>query len=180
MSQKFPCPPSLTQQFEPLTNAEPGSGQRDRLDQAHAIFVIVESLRSLGLAAWSPTLLTWLGRFDGLNQYLREDAHPLLCVRQVLLCHVADLGKGLVVKGPLATELLRQQIIDDLVEQDFVHHRCYWSARPPRPRLEFNPLEQTWLEFVALGQVAEDLCVWRPERGNPLLAERSRVLLMKS
>jgi hypothetical protein len=66
-------------------------------DHAHAPYGIMRSLRQLGLAGWSATLLDWLSRYDGLKQHLGEDFEPdprldpAVCVRDVLLAHVVVL-----------------------------------------------------------------------------------------
>ena len=143
---------------------------RDLLDRSHALFTIVESLRYLGLSEWTTTLLGWLGRFDGLEVHIQEESDPVLCVRQVLMGFVAVVRKGLVWKGQQWIQDLKQQIVDRLVALDFVHHRTYWSDRPPQMRLEWHPLKQSWLEFIELGQQQEQLCTWRPRRGNPMLS----------
>lgn len=147
---------------------------RDKLDHAHAVFVITESLRVLGLTAWTATLLHFLGRFDGIEMHIDEESDPLLCVRQVLLSHVADSGRacsGVVEKGLAQhSKSLMQRIVTELMQQDFLHHRSYWSAQPPRPRLQFDSLQHSWLEFITLGQPGEEVWCWRPERGNPRVA----------
>lgn len=177
MPSEMTMPPSFLQQF---TQQQPAQQEasRDKLDRTHAAFTIIESLRTLNLAAWSSTLMSWLGRFDGIELHIHEDCDPLPCVRQILLGHVADKGWG--GKGWQGDVMLLQaRIIDDLVALDFVHHRAYWSAHPPKPRREFDPLETTWLEFMTLGQPDEDLCVWRPERGNPALSNLCRQMLLQ-
>jgi len=45
---------------------------------------MAESLQQLGLESWTARLLSWLGRFEGLERHLEEDCDPVLCVRQIL------------------------------------------------------------------------------------------------
>ncbi|THT95548.1 hypothetical protein E9531_17065 [Lampropedia puyangensis] len=170
MTHSTSLTPSLASQFEGWANNGPESletGQqgRDKMDPVHAIYVVVDSMQSLGLSAWTANLLHFLGRFDGLEMHLDEECHPLLCTRQVLLSHVANMHTQRDLSG--TREMRMRQLIDDLMQLEFMHHRHYWCVQPPHARVEFNPLEHSWLDFVAMGLPQEQLCGFRPERGNP-------------
>lgn len=163
--------PSLFSQHLPVRpSEEPPYLGRDPMDRTCAIFTILEALLQLGLGAKAVRLLRWLGRFEGLEKHLEEDLDPVLCIRQIVLQHVAE--------RPLcapATEDARERtwrsIVDAILAQHFIHTCSDWSGPDLRPRVLWNPLNQPFLEFLDEGRPGEDMATWSPEHGNP---ERAR------
>ncbi|MXN30191.1 hypothetical protein [Delftia sp. CH05] len=154
--------PSFRSQHMPVRPSQehPFLG-RDPLDHGCAIFTVIESLQQLGLEGRTARLLSWLGRFEGLERHLEEDSDPVLSVRQILLRHVADQPRCEVAQKGLA-DATWQSIVHTIVAQPFVHVCCDWSMDGLRPRIRWDPSEHTFLQFVGLGQAQEDLAVWSP------------------
>lgn len=122
---------------------------RDALDHAHAPYAIVMLLQQMGLAAWSPVLLGWLGRYDGLEEHLHLDEDPARCARDVLMRHAiqavpADAGRSL---SPEALRERKALIVQDLLELVFMRCKAYWGPFLVR-RVVWNPLEQPWMAFL--------------------------------
>lgn len=152
---------------------------RDALDHGHAVFAIVGHLGTLGLQAWTSRLLQWLARYDGFERYVEEDAHdPLLCVRDLLLGYVIGQGRALAAGadagvGEAASARLRQCIVGDILQLDFVRYRAFWGPEPVprRGARHWQPLKQTWLSFIESRQAGESLWVWlSPREPMPSLA----------
>jgi len=125
-------------------------------DHAHAPFLIVRSLIQLGLADWSATLLHWLGRFDGYEQYIAEGEDPSLdpvCrVRDLLAEHVVRCGSR-SADVPLTAKKRRERldaIVEDLLQLDFVAAYAWWG-KPRGDRVHWDCLQQDWLWFIQLG-----------------------------
>ncbi|WP_198972031.1 hypothetical protein [Xylophilus sp. ASV27] len=154
--------PSLFSQHLPVRPSEdaPYFG-RDPMDRTCAIFTIVEALQQLDLGRHAVRLLLWLGRFEGLEKHLEEEHDPVLCVRQILLQHVADRPLG--VPGD---EKTWHSIVRAIMGQQFIHTCSDWSGPDLRPRVRWNPQRQSFLEFLAEGLPGEDMATWSPDRGN--------------
>ena len=154
---------------------------RDAMDHAHAVYVIVQSLGQLGLSRRLPTLLQWLGRFDGFEAHLPDECDPAICVRQTLLRHVADLPPADGATAPASAkraEALWQHVVQDLLDLDFVHYRSYWGP-PLEPRVHWHPLSQAWLSFLECGQPEEHLCTWWPVRASAQLLQQHAGFLLQ-
>ncbi len=168
-----------------LRVAHPNDGAphlgRDSMDHTHAVFVIVQSLGELGLSSWSATLLQWLGRFDGFEMHLPDECDPAICVRQTLLRHVAAIPSPEEVAPPFSPErtgVLCRQIVQDLIELDFVSYRSYWGQLLA-PRLHWDPLSHSWLTFLECGQPEEDICTWCPVHTNDQLLHSHSAFLLQ-
>jgi hypothetical protein len=147
---------------------------RDPLDHGCAIFTVIESLQQLGWESWTARLLSWLGRFEGLEGHMEEDCDPVLSVRQILLRHVADQPRCEVAQKGLADATWHT-----IVAQPFVHMCCDWSIDGLRPRIRWNPIEHSFLQFLALGNANEDLAVWIPAACMPRRAVECRIVLQR-
>ncbi|WP_126312662.1 hypothetical protein [Delftia acidovorans] len=169
--------PSFRSQHMPVRPSQehPFLG-RDPLDHGCAIFTVIESLQQLGLESWTARLLSWLGRFEGLERHLEEDCDPVLCVRQILLRHVADQPRGAGEQKGLA-DVTWHSIVHTIVAQPFVQVCCDWSIDGLRPRIRWDPIEHTFLQFLALGHADEDLSVWTPAAGMPCRARKCASML---
>lgn len=165
--------PSFRSQHMPVRPSQehPFLG-RDPLDHGCAIFTVIEFLQQLGLESWTARLLSWLGRFEGLERHLEEDCDPVLCVRQILLRHVADQPRGAGDQKGVADVTWHT-----IVAQPFVQVCCDWSIDGLRPRIRWDPIEHTFLQFLALGHAEEDLSVWTPASGMPCRARKCASLL---
>jgi hypothetical protein len=151
---------------------------RDPMDRGCAVFSIVQVLSALGLADKTAALLQWLGRFEGLEQHLEEYQDPVQCVRQVLLqfraaLPVASTGKHDVRPGDWP------MIVSAILSLEFVHMQSAWSlGEGVKPRLFWNPLHQSWLNFLGEGLPGETVATWMPADGNPQLAACSASALL--
>ncbi|MDH0513847.1 hypothetical protein [Comamonas terrigena] len=147
---------------------------RDPMDRGCAVFAIVQAMYVLGLASKTSTLLQWLGRFEGLEQHLEEYQDPVQCVRQVLLQFQAALPASSAARTgdwPM--------LVSAILSLDFVHMQSAWSrGEGAKPRIFWNPLHQSWLNFLGEGQEGETVATWRPAGGNPTLAAASASALL--
>jgi len=167
----FTVTPSLRSQHLPVQpdHEFPFLG-RDPMDRGCAVFAIVQAMHGLGQADKTSRLLQWLGRFEGLEQHLEEHQDPVQCVRQVLLQFLASM--------PASASALEHEhpgdwplIVMALMSLDFMHMRSAWSrGEDAKPRIVWNPLQQSWLSFLAEGQHGETLATWTPANGNRELA----------
>ncbi len=146
---------------------------RDQMDRQRAIFTITESLNFLGHEARTSTLVRWLGRFDGLEMHLEEDQDPILCVRKLLLQSVGNQPSDSNASSLCTWEWL----ISSILRLDFVQTHSGWGS-DTRSRIKWDPLAQTWLEFLEEGREGETLTTWMPGSGNPDLARRSAAALL--
>ncbi len=143
---------------------------RDLMDRQQAIFTITESLICLGHEGRTSALLRWLGRFDGLEMHLEEDEDPVLCVRQLLLQHVGN--------QPTNTKHRTWEwLISSILRLHFVQTHSCWGTET-KSRIKWDPLAQTWMEFLEEGMEGETLSTWMPGAGNPDLARRSAAALL--
>lgn len=169
---------------EVLHGAAPAPG-RSVSDRSHAIFAIQAYLQALGLHGWIDRFIQWLGRYDGLEQYVEPEDEPLICVRNVLHRHVCEVRKWVSEKRScsVAADLLQQlkrRIVDDLLELNFVRYAAFLGNEPVpdgrRPR--WQPLRQGWLEFMEVRQAGEQLWIWQRSDGpNPSRAALRDYLL---
>lgn len=151
---------------------------RDPLDRGCAIFTIVESLKQLGLEDKTSVLLRWLGRFDGLEQHQEDENDPILCVRQVALGHVADHAH--VARTPLPQrEKVWHSLVMQILSQPFVHTCGDWSSDGLTARIRWSPMEQSFMNFLALGQDDEELSIWNPTQPNAARAQQFCKLLLQ-
>ncbi len=150
---------------------------RDEMDHAHAVFSIARSLDQLGLSAWLPTLIQWLGQYDGLETMLEDQYDPAICVRQVMLQHVVQHAMESPRAGDAAdASALKRAIVRDLLQLDFVCY-CAYFGEPQKPRLIWRPLEPSWLRFREGREGEEQLCGWYSENVQPYLNQLSTFLL---
>ncbi|MEG2468783.1 MAG: hypothetical protein RSB86_15455 [Comamonas sp.] len=105
--------------------------------------------------------------------HLEEDQDPVLCVRKLLLQSVGNQPKDSQSSSPCTWECL----ISSIVRLDFVHTHSGWGSET-RSRIKWDPLVQTWLEFLKEGGEGETLTTWMPGSGNPDLARRSAAALL--
>jgi hypothetical protein len=181
MDSHFSSLPRLRAQMEPLhhTDAYPAFG-RTPLDHSHAPYCVVMLLQRLGLSCWTGRVLTWLASYDGLEQHL--DCDPACSTRDVLFHHV--LTQAPVPAGPLsAADIARRKrsIVDDLLTLEFLRCRAYWGPFLVK-RLAWEPLQQTWLNFLEAGPEWPDadngLHIWTQHRGGPDHRRAVRVFLL--
>lgn len=149
------------------------------MDRGCAIFTIVESLQQLGLEGQAVPLLSWLGRFEGMERHLEEEADPVLCVRQALLQHVVDQPAG---RRRTREQLdgIWHNIVCTLMGQPFLHVCIDWSPDGLRSRILWNPLEQKFLEFLTMGLPDEELSVWTPTSGPNRARQCAKLLLQQA
>lgn len=175
----FTVTPSLRSQHLPVRPDPdfPFLG-RDPMDRGCAVFAIVQAMYVLGLASKTSTLLQWLGRFEGLEQHLEEYQDPVQCVRQILLQFRAALpvcSNGQLQDRPGDWPM----IVSAILSLDFVHMQSAWSrGEGVKPRLIWNPLQQSWLNFLGEGLEGETVATWTPADGNPQLAAGSASALL--
>lgn len=171
--------PSFRSQHMPVRPSQehPFLG-RDPLDHGCAIFTVIESLQQLGLEGRTARLLSWLGRFEGLERHLEDDSDPVLSVRQILLRHVADQPRSEVAQQGLA-DATWHSIVHTIVAQPFVQVCCDWSMDGLRPRIRWDPIEHSFLQFLALGHAGEELSVWTPAAGVPCRVRKCKKALQQ-
>lgn len=151
---------------------------RDPLDHGCSIFAIVQSLQQLCLGHKAATLLCWLGRFEGLEQHLEDDADPVLCVCKILLQHVAD--QPVARRRPSSQPAdIWHSIVMQILAQPFVHTCSDWSSDGLKSRIRWNPLAQSFMDFLAMGLPGEELSVWSPTQSKPERVEQSAKLLQE-
>lgn len=148
------------------------------MDRGCAIFTIVESLQQLGLESHAAALLSWLGRFEGMEGHLEDDADPILCVRQALLQHVVDQPAGRR-RTQDQLDATWHDIVCTLMRQPFLHACVDWSTDGLRSRILWNPMEQKFMEFLGMGLPGEELSLWTPTRGTPKRARECAQLLLQ-
>ena len=170
--------PRLRSQFEaPNPNRNFPELGRDEMDHGHAIYSIARSVSALGLNDWLPTVMHWLGHYDGLETMLEDPCDPAICVRQVLLRHVAQQPAG--GSAPrLASEAqaLKQAIAEELATLDFVCYRVFLGQRG-RHRAYWEPLEQSFLSFRDGRQGDEGLGGWFTEDLQQIVQQVTGFLL---
>lgn len=156
--------------MEPLhhSKAYPAFG-RTVLDHAHAAYSVVMLLQRLGLSSWTERLLTWLASYDGLEEHL--DCDPACSTRDVLFQHAVTCPPVREVRlRPPDVARRKSAIVDDLVALDFIRCRAYWGPFLVKCR-SWNPLEQTWLNFLETGPEWDDgeigLHIWTQLNGVP-------------
>lgn len=173
-----PISPRLRTQHEPLqpNMAYPHFG-RDELDHAHAVYSIARSLEQLGLADWLPVIVRWLGHYDGIERWLEDEFDPAIAVRQTLVRHAATQGHADSTLSCAQAGALKQAIVEDLLELDFVRYRADWGPYP-KGRLRWDPLHQSWLSFLTLGEASENLSLWPSEQNSAYRQELAVFLLM--
>ena len=110
---------------------------------------------------------------------MEEDCDPVLCVRQILLRHVADQPRGAGDQKGVA-DVTWHSIVHTIVAQPFVQVCCDWSIDGLRPRIRWEPIEHTFLQFLALGYAEENLTVWIPTAGMPLRAQECEIALKRN
>lgn len=171
--------PSLRSQHAPVRPShEPPYLGRDPMDRGCAIFTIVESLQQLGLESRAATLLSWLGRFEGMERHLEEEADPVLCVRQALLQHVVDQPAGRR-RTQDQLDSTWHNIVCTLMRQPFLHACVDWSTDGLRTRVLWNPMEQKFMEFLGVGMPGEEVSLWMPNGGRPGRARECAQLLLR-
>ena len=149
---------------------------RDTMDHGHAIFCIARQLSLLDLRDWTPTIVHWLGMYDGLEMHLPPEDDPFGAVLKVLVDFVVN------VRNVSTTTLQRTQrkaaIVNDLLDQQFIFWRANWSDRRTKIPREWHPLKQSWMAFIESGETAEELWFHKTESWpNPCLHDLQRFLL---
>lgn len=163
---------------QPVSSDPPFLG-RDPLDRGCAIFAIAESLQQLGLAHQTNRLLRWLGRFEGLEQHLEDESDPVVRVRLVLLQHVADQPvRHHVTEAQQARNW--HSLVIQLVAQPFAQTCGDWGRDGIRSRIKWDPMQHSFMTFLALGQPGEELSIWTPTDGQQIRAQHfARMLLQE-
>ena len=146
-------------------NMPPTQPARNLMDRAHAVYAITRSLDRLGMSTWTHTMLSWLGHYDGLETRIPAGDDPVLKVRDLLACYMTQPK---VAIGQLAV---------DLSQMEFLHHRAAWINDRARQRRHWMPLGHPWLDFIAHGEVDEELRIWWSEHPWPSSEEVRRHLL---
>lgn len=162
---------------QPVCSDPPYLG-RDPLDRGCAIFAIAESLQQLGLASKTNLLLRWLGRFEGLEQHLEDESDPIVRVRLILLQHVADQPAMQHISEP-QRQRNWHSLVTQLVEQPFAQTCGDWGRDGIASRIKWNPIEQSFMDFLALGQPGEELSIWTPTEGTQRRARQFASMLLQ-
>jgi hypothetical protein len=158
---------------------------RDALDHPHAPYAIVLLLQQLGLSDWTSILLGWLGRYDGVEEYLHLEEDPACRTRDVLMRHAVEAAAA-DAQHPPSQEVLQSRktrIVHDLLQLDFLRCTAYWGPLLVKT-MPWKPLEQSWMSF--LDQVPphdehdgeEGMHVWLSDEADPKYVARVRDLLM--
>lgn len=136
-----------------LSSATPA---RRRSDRAHAIFSIIRGLEAIGLATWSHPLLTFLGRYDGLEEFAWED-DPIPALQ--------ELVEGYVASG---TKILSGVVAADIVTFQILHYRAAWFRSGEVEACSvWNPLETDFLEFIENDLPDAEWRIWKVDEPNP-------------
>lgn len=152
---------------------------RDPLDRGCAIFAIAESLQQLGLAHKTNLLLRWLGRFEGLEQHLEDDSDPVVSVRLILLQHVAD-QPAIEHVSQAQQERNWHKLVLQIMAQPFVQTCGDWGRDGITSRIKWDPLQHSFMDFLALGLPGEELSIWTPSGGKQTRAHRfARMMLQE-
>ena len=168
-----------SQHIQQRANSDPPFLGRDPLDRGCSIFAIADSLQLLGLASKTNPLMRWMGRFEGLEQHLEEELDPILSVRSILLQLVADHPKMPHVPKP-QQEKNWHGFVMRVVAQSFVHTCGDWGRDGIASRIKWDPLQQSFMDFLALGQPGEELSIWTPTDGKSARAQHfARILLQE-
>lgn len=162
--------------------------RRTTMDRSHAVFAIAGHLRALGLRNWVGRIVQWLSRYDGLEEYVEPEDEPLVCVRDVLFRHVCRIGRWVAEIPPCHTATdamlqLKNRIIDDLLKLNFVRYAAFWGDEPvPSDTCRrWQPLQQSWLEFLESRQEGDHLWIWQRSEGpNPSEISLREYLLHES
>ena len=159
---------------------------REPLDHAHAPYAIVLLLQRIDVPEWTPTLLAWLGRYDGLEEHLHEEDDPACCTRDVLMRHALHWA-GSAQAGVLSAEHKHariERIVQDLLQLTFVRATAYWGQLMGE-RLTWRPLAQPWMSFLDVvpscderGDGDEGLYVWTREPADAAQMRAIHALLM--
>jgi hypothetical protein len=156
-----------SQHIQQRANSDPPFLGRDPLDRGCSIFAIADSLQLLGLASKTNPLMRWLGRFEGLEQHLEEELDPILSVRSILLQLVADHPKMPHVPKP-QQEKNWHSFVMRVVAQPFVQTCGDWGRDGIASRIKWDPLQQSFMDFLALGQPGRSCLSGRP----PMASQR--------
>lgn len=127
-------------------------------DHANAPFVMLRSLTHLGLADWAATLMTWLGRYDGLEQHLHRDCDPIRCVRDVLtqLCEGTPRRSAASPLSGQERRSLVERITHQLLQLTFLRVRAHWGPWGVK-KVVWDPMGMDFLAFLALGPDSRQL-----------------------
>jgi hypothetical protein len=171
-------PPSLEQEY-PRFGREP-------LDHAHAPYAIVLLLQRICVPEWAPTLLAWLGRYDGLEEHLQQEEDPACCTRDVLMQHAMQCSAAgsTDVLSPEQKHARIELVVQDLLQLSFVRATAYWG-RLMGERTTWQPLAQPWMSFLDIvpsteerGDRDEGLYVWTRDAADATQLKATRALLM--
>lgn len=134
----------------------PAEGVRTRADRQHALFRIVMGLDELGLATWTHPLLRFLGRYDGIEEFA-WDLDPVIAVLNIIDGYCA------------AGERVRSgRVADDVVTLPVLLLRAGWfKSGETRAVALWDPLEQSFLEFVEQSIHEAEWRLWRSEQPCP-------------
>ncbi|RTL26863.1 MAG: hypothetical protein EKK47_20260 [Burkholderiales bacterium] len=129
---------------------------RRRSDRTHAIFSIVRGLEAIGLATWTHPLLTFLGRYDGIEEFAWED-DPIPALQQLVEHHAQSGCK--VLSGTIAAEVIQLQVL---------HYRVAWfKAGEVQACSVWDPLETDFLDFIEDGIPGAEWRIWKTDEPNP-------------
>lgn len=174
----------LSSQLEPhVANSKWPHWGRDALDHGHAIYAIAAHLRVLGLEQWLPRLTHWLSNYDGFEHYVEDGHDPCVCVRDLLASYVSRFR--LLQQPPMPSLAcspsdLLGSVVSDVLRLDIVYYRAFWGRglyHDPDSRI-WNPLTQSWLHFLELGQPGEELFSWRAHVPPRPTLEQHRAILL--
>lgn len=167
MNNKSHAPVLRSQYMPQQSNTGWPHWGRDALDHAHAIFAAVSHMHVLGLHAWTGCLVQWLAHYDGFERYADEGHDPCICVRDLLAGYALRWGSGHGhEREPVeSAHALWRRIVCDILSLDFVRYRAFWGrglVHEPDARV-WNPLKQSWLNFIDFHLPGEELWVWQTD-----------------
>jgi hypothetical protein len=149
---------------------------RDTMDHAHAVFCIARQLALLDLRDWTPTMVHWLGMYDGLEMHLPPEEDPFAAVLQVLTNFVM-FSHGSTFNA-LQRNQRRATIVTVLLDLPFMCWRASWGDQRMNKQRDWKPLEQSWMSFIESGERIEHLWLNKIEKWpNPSVHDHQRFLL---
>lgn len=119
-------------------------------DSRHSVFLLPKQLAVLGLSSWVSRLLEFLSHYDGLEPLMDpREAEPVVFTRQAILAEILQINNSEEEKDVCAIQL---RLATAISEAAFTGLGACWRLQTDREDLPhliaWNPLEQTWLEFL--------------------------------
>lgn len=159
MSHRYPHSLNTMSQNERWKpNTEWPHWGRDVLDHGHAIFNIAKQLDLLGLRAWTPIIVQWMGSYDGFEMHLLPELDPLNAVLTVLTEFAVNADKR-VPASDVQRYQRKTEIASEFIGLPFIAYRAHWYNRPRKICRGWEPLQQTWMRFIESGEEADELWV---------------------